>query len=285
LVALIWAWAGVAEAGTVVSYAVAGGQPASESLGGTAVRPPDAIDIDSNALAFGAFPNSPAEDIDAFHMLPNGNVVFSTSTDVSQGFGGIASFKDGSLVLWDGSSASILMDENVLFGGANQDIDAFSILPNGHWLLSTSGTATYGGGTFQNADLVEYDPFNDIASLFMGLDEATLFTGASQSNPNIDALHAFADGSVLFSLYSNGLGRVGSNFNYGLADAPHTDLFLFDPSTNLASLYLDGDGLFDGRTRNIDAVYAPIPEPNTALLLGLGLASLRLRIQGSKRRS
>ncbi|MEE8474894.1 MAG: PEP-CTERM sorting domain-containing protein [Myxococcota bacterium] len=267
-VVLTWIRTGAAAA-LILSYGLEAGQPSSETLGGTVVRPPDAIDTASALLIFGPFPDSPPEDIDALHVLPNGNVVFSTSTDVNQGFGGLASFENGSLIEWNGSSASVLLDENVLFGGANQDIDAFSILPNGNWLLSTTSTATFGGGSFENADLVEYDPINDLATLYMGFGEATLFTGASQSNPDIDGLHVLADGSVVFSLRSNGLGRVGNNFSYAIADAPSTDLIRFDPFTGDASLFLDGAGLFDGSTRNIDAVF--VPEPGTFLILGLGL--------------
>jgi hypothetical protein len=258
----------------VISYGRAGGQPATETLGGTTVRAVDVVDTGSNSLLFSAFPDSPPEDIDAFHMLGNGSFVFSTSTDVTQGFGGLSSFKNGSLVLWDGSTASLLADENTLFGGANADIDGFSILSNGNWLMSTSTTAAYGGGTFLNGDLVEYNPINDIASLYMGLGESTLFTGSPQSNPDIDALHALADGSVIFSLRTNGLGGIGNNFNYATADAPSTDLFSFDPSTGVGGLFLEGAGLFDGRTRNVNAVFVPIPEPNTMLLAALGLVWL-----------
>lgn len=56
-----------------------------------AVRPPDLVDIDNFSLLFDAFPGSPPEDIDAAHVLPNGDIIFSTSTDVTQGFGGLSS--------------------------------------------------------------------------------------------------------------------------------------------------------------------------------------------------
>ena len=70
---------------------------------------------------------------------------------------------------------------------------------------------------------------------------------------------------------------MGSNFNYVTGDAPATDLFVYDPSTGLGSLFLEGAGLFDATTRNIDAVF--VPEPNTILLVGLGLAGLSVRVR------
>ena len=126
-----------------------------------------------------------------------------------------------------------------------------------------------------DADLVEYDPVNDIAILYMGFDEASLFTGLPQSNGDIDALHVLGDGSVIFSLRADGLGRLGNNFDYVAGDAPRTDLMHFDPATGVGSLFLDGAGLFDGVARNIDAVF--VPEPGTATLVGLGLVGLCMR--------
>jgi len=105
--------------------------------------------------------------------------VFSTSTDVTQGFGGVANIKNGDLVQWDGASATVIFSEVVGFGGANNNIDAFSILPNENWLLSTDLNATLGGVFFQNGDIVEYDPDADVATLCEGLDEAYGLCGAA----------------------------------------------------------------------------------------------------------
>jgi hypothetical protein len=267
----------------VVSYGVEGGLPHSATLNGTPVRPVDAVDAYTGELFFSAFPDVILEDIDALHLLTGGSVVFSTSTDVTQGFGGIPNIKNGDLVLWDGVEARLLFSELVGFGGANNNIDAFSILPNGNWLLSTDLNATLGGLAFENGDVVEYDPDEDIASLYMGLDEATIFTGTPQSNADIDALHVTEDG-VIFSIRSNGIGRIGVDLSYDWLDVASTDLFLLDPVSGHAELFLDGFRLFDGMTRNLDAVsLAPqargtisIPEPGRSLLLGFGIVGLLL---------
>ena len=61
--------------------------------------------------------------LDAFHAMADGSVVFSTSTDVTQGFGGLPSFKNGDLIVWDGTTASILFSEQVGFGDSFNNID------------------------------------------------------------------------------------------------------------------------------------------------------------------
>ena len=137
---------------------------------------------------------------------------------------------------------------------------------------------------------MEYDPVADVASLYMGLDEATIFTGTPQSNADIDALHVNEDESVIFSIRSNGIGRIGDDLPYGWPDVASTDLFLLNPVSGHAELYLDGFGLFDGVTRNLDAVSLaprgaiPVPEPGRLLLLGFGIAGL-LAIGGRRIRA
>jgi hypothetical protein len=252
----------VAAGEAIVSFSVEAGL-LNATLGGELVRPVDAVDLRTGDLVFSAFPDTILEDIDAFHLLPGDEgVVFSTSTDVTQGFGGIANIKNGDLVHWDGVSATLLFSELIGFGGANNNIDGFSILPNGNWLLSTDLDAILGGLSFQNGDIVEYDPVADVATLYEGLDEATIFTGAPNSNPDIDALHARPDGTVIFSIRSEGIGRVGNpGPSYGFADAPRTDLFEIDPATREGALFLDGAGIFDGLARNLDAVALPPGQP------------------------
>jgi hypothetical protein len=244
------------EGDVIVSFSVEAGL-LNSTLGGEVVRPADAVDLETGELVFSAFPDTILEDIDAFHVMPEGEVVFSTSTDVTQGFGGIPYIRNGDLVLWDGEEATLLFSELIGFGSPYHNIDAFSILPSGSWLLSTDLDAILGGLAFENGDIVEYDPEADVATLYMGLDEATIFTGTPNSNPDIDALHATADGKVILSIRSDGIGRVGNGPTYGFLDAPRTDLFEIDPETLDASLFLDGYGIFDGMTRNLDAVALP----------------------------
>jgi hypothetical protein len=246
----------ISELGVVVSFSVEAGLLDS-NLGGERVRPVDAVDLRTGDLVFSAFPDTILEDIDALHVLPGGEVIFSTSTDVTQGFGGIPNIKNGDLVLWDGSSATLIFSEMVGFGSTHNNVDAFSILPNGSWLLSTSLDGALGGLTFQNGDIVEYDPVADVATLYLGLDETKVFTGKPNSNPDVDALHVLPDGRLLLSIRSDGIGRVGNGPNYGFADAPRTDLFFYDPATGDGGVFLDGAGLFDGESRNLDAVAAP----------------------------
>jgi hypothetical protein len=121
----------------VVSYGVEGGLPHIATLNGTPVRPADAVvasDVFTGELVFSAFPDVILEDIDALHVMPDGSVVFSTSTDVTQGFGGIPNIKNGDLVVWDGTTATLLFSELIGFGSALNNIDAFAILPSGNRL-------------------------------------------------------------------------------------------------------------------------------------------------------
>ncbi|MDJ0868954.1 MAG: serine protease [Myxococcota bacterium] len=244
---------------TVVSFSVEAGL-LNGTYDGSLVRPADAVNLTTGELAFSAFPDTILEDIDAFHVMPDGSVVFSTSTDVTQGFGGLAIIRNGDLVLWDGVEATLLFSEMVGFGSPYNNIDAFSMLPNGNWLLSTDLSATLGGLSFQNGDIVEYDPDADVATLHEGLDESTIFTGEPNSNADIDALHANPNGTVIFSIRTDGIGRVGNGPTYGFADAPRTDLFQIDPASRDGMLFLEGDGLFDGTARNLDAVFVGVIE-------------------------
>ncbi len=263
--------------GTVVSFGVQGGFPSSETLGGSTVFPSEAVDLGTNQQVFGALPTF--EDLDALHILPDGRVLFSPVTAV---FVGNDVFDGGDIVQWDGSSFSLVFDSNLFSTSPPPQIDALTQLPNGNLLISTVLSGTLFGLDFQNGDVIELDLVAGTASIFQGLDEATLFTGANQ---DVDALHYDAlQDRLILSVRVPSVGAIGG-FPYAVADESHTDLIALDLNGGASgSLFLDGRGAFDGATRQIDALYlAPPPPPVPSLgiwgrwllVLPLGLLGVR----------
>jgi hypothetical protein len=101
-------------------------------------------------------------DINALHLLPNGWIVVSTQTPGSTING--LSFGPEDLVLYDPvlGIATLIFDGSTIFTGA-ADIDAVHVLYNNSYdpqdwqiVLSTADTATIGGTTFQDNDIVRY---------------------------------------------------------------------------------------------------------------------------------
>jgi hypothetical protein len=262
-----------AHAQTVISYRVEAALPDVETLGGTTVRPSDVIDLDSAALIFDAFGTNPfAEDLDAVHIKQDGNVIFSTDSDVTQAFPGLPDgFKNGDLVEWNGSTGSLFFEESRFSGGGDPNISAFHLFesgPNaGKLLLGTKGTNdVLGGMSFEWGNLLLYDAGADTSSIFFDQD----LIGGALSQRTIDAVHVLSSGNLLLStLIDNGV--------LGGVQLKAKDLVEFDPETGTTGFpaFLDGSGLFDGATRNIDAAF--VPEPGTGLLVGLGLAVFATR--------
>jgi hypothetical protein len=228
------------------------------TLGGLAFRDGDVVLYDDVALtatllfnedAFGA-----SENVDAFYLEAGGDILLSTVAAAT--LGGL-SFRDGDLVRYDrvNDVATLLFDEDLFSNDAN--VDAFTVLPNGNFVLSTEAGETLGGLTFRDGDLVEYDPVNDVATLFFDED---LFAAGE----DIDGVFVLPDGSIVLSTRAAAdLGGLG--FRDG-------DLVRYDPVNDIATLFFDED-LF-GANENVDAVF--VPEPATAALLGAGLALLAL---------
>ncbi len=148
---------------------------AAAIIGGLSVIDGDIADYDPVAhtatLFFSESKFTGGADIDAFHVMPNGHIILST--DANATLGGLT-FKDGDLVDYDPQSdtATLFFSESHFAG--NENIDAVSVLPNGHIVLSVErdNGASLGGLTFKDGDLVEYDPVHDTATLF--LSEAVL---------------------------------------------------------------------------------------------------------------
>ena len=136
------------------------------TLGGLTFGDDDLVDYDPVAdTATLYFEGDPLfgtmwEDIDAVHVLSNGHIILSTDADAT--LGGL-SFGDDDLVDYDpvADTATLYFDGGALFSNLDEDIDAVHVLSNGHIILSTKGSATLGGLSVGDDDLVDYDPVSD----------------------------------------------------------------------------------------------------------------------------
>lgn len=234
---------------------------ATETLGGLTFRDGGLAEYDPTAGTATLFFNEDLfgsnQEVDALGVLDNGNIILSTNGDAL--LGGL-SFGFGDLVEYDPitDAATLFLSAN-LFDTA-RDIDAVHILDSGNIILSTVDGGTLGGLSFNDGDLVEYNPMADLASLFFN---ETSFA----NNEDIDAAHILDNGNIILSTI--GAATLGGlSFGDG-------DLVEYNPTTGIATLYFD-ESLF-ATNSNIDAVYVQTPEPSTIVLLGLGSLMLTPR--------
>jgi hypothetical protein len=159
------------------------------SLGGVNFGNGDLVEWDPVNLVASIFFNDTAftgpgsTDTDAVAVLSNGHILLSTTG--SQTLGGLA-FGDGDVVEYEPltGTTTLFLSEATLFGGADVDLDALDVFDDGRVALShfENVDVTVGGLTFQNGDLVVYDPVGGTWSLL--LDES-IFGGAPA---NLDAI-------------------------------------------------------------------------------------------------
>lgn len=225
---------------------------ATETLGGLSFSDGDIAEYDpatnTATLYFDENLFGGDEDIDAAHILDNGNIILSAEGGAT--LGGL-SFGDGDLIEYNPTTGSgTLFFSEGLFG-SDEDIDAVHILTNGNIILSTIDGATLGGLSFGDGDLIEYNPTTDTATLFF---DESLFS----ADEDIDAVHILESGNIVLS--TSGAAALG-----GLSFADG-DLIEYNPTTYSATLYF-AEGLFSNNA-NIDAVH--MPEPATIGMLGLG---------------
>ncbi|MEA2084828.1 MAG: VPLPA-CTERM sorting domain-containing protein [Thermodesulfobacteriota bacterium] len=237
------------------------------NLGGLSFQEDDVVKYDattgSATIFFEGDNFTSNENIDALHIMNNGDRVMVISTTLTATLGGVT-FKDGDLVQYDpiSNTASLWFSEDEHFK-LTEDIDALSILDNGHIVFSTDNNAKLETGTgyfdVKAGDLVDYDP---IANTATTLFDETLFG----RQMNIDAVHIQADGSILLSTaVAATLG--GLSFD-------EDDLVLYNLNSCNAELAFNGS-LHFSLGENIDAVsMAPVPIPGAIWILGSSLAAL-----------
>ena len=166
------------------------------------------------------------------------NATIILSTDATETLGGLT-FYDGDLAEYNPTTntATLYFDEG-LFSGVGEEIAAVHVLANGNIILSTYDSATLGGLTFSQSDLVEYNPTTDTATLYF---DGSLF----DDSENIDAAHILNSNNIILSTI-DGATLGGLSFGAG-------DLIEYNPTTDTATLFFDAS-LFS-TSENIDAAH------------------------------
>ena len=141
--------------------------------------------------------------------------------------------------------------------GLNGDVDAFTFLPDGSLLLSIDASATLGGISFTDADIIQFTPTslgpNTAGTFSMYFDGSDV--GLTTSSEDIDALHVLPDGSLILSF-------IGSFSVPGVSGADE-DLARFVPTSlgpntsGTWSLYFDGSdvGLSQSSSEDVNGVW------------------------------
>ena len=235
------------------------------TVGGISVKEEDIVCFDGTD--FEVFFDGSAVDeslsgleIDAFHLLSSEEILISFTT---------AAFVNG-LLLDD--SDIIKFDKNldgtysseIYFDGSDvgltsggEDVDAFSLLPNGDLLLSTRGSFSVNGASGRDEDIIKFSP-TSLGSTTRGswdiyVDGSDV--GLSNNSEDIDAL-GLKDGELYFS--------TTGNFSVSGVSGNDEDIFSFTPSflgnntfgTYDSNLFFDG-GVYGIGGNDISGIYLP----------------------------
>jgi hypothetical protein len=198
------------------------------------------------------------EDIDAFAVLPDGNLVLSTTGRAS--VAGLTA-EDEDLLLFTPAAGGLGFNTagtwsryfdggDVGLAGSGEDIDGVAILVDGRMVVSTTGDASVQGATTRGEDLLVFT-----ASLLGETTSGTwakLFTGKavglSTSDEKIDALDI--DPTGLVHLSTNG------SFSVAGVSGRDEDVFSFDPGAGTIDTGLRLDGSQVGlASLDVDAVH------------------------------
>ncbi|HEY0961779.1 MAG TPA: DUF6701 domain-containing protein, partial [Pseudomonadales bacterium] len=180
-------------------------------------------------------------DIDAVHLLPNGQVLLSTANDGSSING--LTFNAEDIVLYDPllHAVTLVFDGSAIFSSDSADIDAIHVLYNDsytatNWdlVISTANTATIGALTFQDNDIVTYDMGSGTATLRADGNDDDLFDGADGDISALHLRHADSDIYVVSTSDASAtIGISGENQEFERGELVEIDLNVpGDPQTD-----------------------------------------------------
>jgi hypothetical protein len=139
------------------------------------------------------------------------------------------------IVAFDGWSFSLLLDgEDVGLDATSENIDALELLPNGHLLVSTTGSFSVPGLSGKDEDVIELTPGllgrTSTGSWSMRLDGSLV--GLEAAGEDVDAVELMGNGHLLLSTRDliNVTGVSGED----------EDVLDFDPGTGAWAMYFDG---------------------------------------------
>lgn len=228
------------------------------TLGGLSFPNEDLILYDRSADTSGRYFDGSSvyandENTDAVHLLDNGNIIFSTDGNAT--IGGL-SFTADDLIRYNPATgtATMYLRGDTVFSD-DENIDAVCILANGHIILSTSGSANIRGLSFDDEDLVDFNPVTGTATIY--LDGNAVFA----DNADIDAVHVLENGNILLSVDANNESIGGLTFN-------DEDIVEYNPVSGVAVMYFDGDAPFGTTNENIDGISLVVSTTETPSLVG-----------------
>ena len=233
----------------------------AQTLGGVPVTPQDVVAFDGSSFRLfvdgsDVGLDASSETIDAFSVLPNGNVLVSTTGNPSvPGLSGkdedVLELTPTSLGDVTSGTWSMYFDGSV-FGleSSGEDVDAVEQLDDGRLLISTAGLVSVPGVSGEDEDALAFTPgLNTWATYFDGTD-----VGLTNSGEDVDGLAVDSSGKLYLS-------TVG-NFSVTGASGADEDVVVFTPeslgSTTIGTftspLFFDGSafGLAANDLRSVD---------------------------------
>ena len=197
-------------------------------------------------------------DLVAYHLLGNGDQLFSLDTTVT--LSGPLTAEPGDVVRYDGSSYTLEFDASANSVPSGVITDAVSRESSGNLLLSFDTTVDLGSFTVDDEDLVAFD----------GVGFSLVFDGSAAGVSqalDLDGVDDLGNGNLGLSF--DGSGQLGG------VDFDDEDVLEYDSSGPTWLLAYDGSAEHaEWVPADLDAVF--VPEPSTQLTIAVGAAFLAL---------